>query len=56
MSEATTTGSGIPAESDEYSLTVGPGGPTALHDHYVVQKMQHFNRERVPEMCIRDRS
>ncbi len=52
MSEATTTGSGIPAESDEYSLPVGPGGPTALHDHYVVQKMQHFNRERVPERVV----
>ena len=49
---ATTTDSGIPAQSDEYSLTVGPGGPTALHDHYVVQKMQHFNRERVPERVV----
>ncbi len=49
---ATTTDSGIPAASDEYSLTVGPGGPTVLHDHYVVQKMQHFNRERVPERVV----
>ena len=48
----TTTDSGIPAQSDEYSLTVGPSGPTALHDHYVVQKMQHFNRERVPERVV----
>ena len=48
----TTTDSGIPAESDEYSLTVGPAGPVALHDHYVVQKMQHFNRERVPERVV----
>ena len=48
----TTTDSGIPAESDEFSLTVGPSGPTALHDHYVVQKMQHFNRERVPERVV----
>src|SRR3984893_16238111 len=48
----TTTDAGIPAESDEYSLTVGPGGPTALHDHYVVQKIQHFNRERVPERVV----
>jgi catalase len=48
----TTTDSGIPASSDEFSLTVGPGGPTALHDHYVVQKMQHFNRERVPERVV----
>jgi len=49
---ATTTDSGIPAPSDEHSLTAGPGGPTVLHDHYVVQKMQHFNRERVPERVV----
>jgi catalase len=48
----TTTDAGIPAVSDEHSLTVGPGGPIALHDHYVVQKMQHFNRERVPERVV----
>src|SRR5476651_2316782 len=48
----TTTDSGIAAPSDEYSLTVGPAGPTVLHDHYVVQKMQHFNRERVPERVV----
>ena len=49
---ATTTDSGIPAPSDEYSLTVGRVGPTALQDHYLVQKMQHFNRERVPERVV----
>jgi catalase len=48
----TTTDSGIPVASDEHSLTVGPSGPTVLHDHYVVQKMQHFNRERVPERVV----
>ena len=48
----TTTDAGIPAQSDEYSLTVGPGGPTVLHDRYVVQKMQHFNRERTPERVV----
>src|ERR1700744_1206766 len=48
----TTTDSGVPATDDERSLTVGPQGPTVLHDHYVVQKMQHFNRERVPERVV----
>jgi catalase len=48
----TTTNSGIPAASDEFSLTVGPSGPTVLHDAYVVQKIQHFNRERVPERVV----
>jgi catalase len=48
----TTTDSGIPAASDEHSLTAGPNGPTLLQDHYLVQKMQHFNRERVPERVV----
>jgi catalase len=48
----TTTDSGLPVASDEFSLTVGPGGPTVLHDHYLVQKMQHFNRERIPERVV----
>ena len=48
----TTTDSGIPVDSDEHSLTVGPDGPTVLHDSYVVQKMQQFNRERVPERVV----
>jgi catalase len=52
QSPTTTTDSGIPVASDEHSLTVGPGGPTVLQDHYLVQKMQHFNRERVPERVV----
>src|ERR671921_1721327 len=50
--KVTTTDAGIPAASDDHSLTVGPTGPTVLHDAYVVQKMQHFNRERVPERVV----
>jgi catalase len=48
----TTSDGGLPLSSDDYSLTVGPGGPTVLHDTNVVQKMQHFNRERVPERVV----
>jgi catalase len=48
----TTNDVGIPAASDDHSLTAGPNGPTVLHDAYVVQKMQHFNRERVPERVV----
>ena len=47
-----TNDSGIPVSSEEYSLTVGPNGPTVLHDAHLVQKMQHFNRERVPERVV----
>ena len=48
----TTTDAGIPAASDEQSLTVGSAGPSLLQDHYVVQKMAQFNRERVPERVV----
>ncbi len=47
-----TTDAGIPAASDEHSLTVGPSGPILLQDHYLIQKMQAFNRERVPERVV----
>jgi catalase len=48
----TTTDGGVPAASDKNSLTAGPNGPLLLQDHYVVQKMAHFNRERVPERVV----
>ncbi|MGH9103551.1 MAG: catalase [Acidimicrobiales bacterium] len=49
---ATTTDAGIAAPSDEHSLSAGPGGPLLLQDHYLVQKMAQFNRERVPERVV----
>jgi len=48
----TTTDAGIPAASDSHSLTIGPNGPILLQDHYVIQKMAQFNRERVPERVV----
>jgi catalase len=48
----TTTDAGIPAPSDEYSLSAGDEGPLLLQDHYLVQKMAQFNRERVPERVV----
>jgi catalase len=45
----TTTDAGIPVSSDEHSLTVGPDGPILLQDHYLVEQMANFNRERIPE-------
>ncbi|MFD5825294.1 catalase [Lentzea sp. NPDC060358] len=46
---ATTTDAGIPVESDEHSLTIGPAGPIVLQDHYLIEQMAQFNRERIPE-------
>ncbi len=48
-SKPTTTEAGIPVASDEHSLTVGPDGPILLNDHYLIEQMAQFNRERIPE-------
>ena len=45
----TTNDAGIPAQSDEHSLTLGPDGPIVLNDHYLIEQMANFNRERIPE-------
>ncbi|MGV0735141.1 catalase [Mycobacterium syngnathidarum] len=45
----TTNDAGIPVASDDHSLTVGPDGPILLHDHYLIEQMANFNRERIPE-------
>ncbi len=46
---ATTTDGGAPVASDEHSLTAGPSGPILLQDHYLIEQMAQFNRERIPE-------
>ncbi len=45
----TTTDGGAPAPSDDQSLTIGPDGPILLQDHYLIEQMANFNRERIPE-------
>ncbi|MFT2752353.1 catalase [Clavibacter sp. Sh2088] len=48
----TTTDSGAPVASDQHSLSVGPDGAIPLHDHYLVEKLAQFNRERIPERVV----
>ena len=45
----TTTNAGVPAPSDEYSLTAGPNGPVLMQDAYLIEKLAHFVRERIPD-------
>ena len=46
---ATTTDAGSPVESDQHSLTVAANGPVLLQDAYLIEKLAHFVRERVPD-------
>jgi catalase len=52
MTNPTTTNSGAPVASDEHSQSVGADGSIALTDHYLVEKLAQFNREKVPERIV----
>jgi catalase len=47
-----TTASGIPVADNQNSITAGPRGPVLLQDFYLIEKLQHFNRERIPERVV----
>ncbi|WP_334171020.1 catalase [Sinomonas sp.] len=47
-----TTQSGAPVTSDAHAQSLGPDGAIILTDHYLVEKLAQFNRERVPERVV----
>ena len=47
-----TTASGIPVADNQNSISAGPRGPLLLQDFHLIEKLQHFNRERIPERVV----
>lgn len=47
-----TTNFGAPLPNNEHVLTAGERGPILLQDHYFIEKMAHFDRERIPERVV----
>ena len=47
-----TTAAGIPVSDNQNSLTTGERGPTLMQDHVLLDKLAHFNRERIPERVV----
>ncbi len=47
-----TTASGAPVAENQNSLTAGPRGPVLMQDFWLIEKMGHFNRERIPERVV----
>ncbi|WP_414168010.1 catalase [Streptoverticillium reticulum] len=57
---ATTTGpltteSGAPVADNQNSETAGVGGPVLVQDQLLLEKLAHFNRERIPERVVHAR-
>jgi catalase len=47
-----TSASGIPVVDNQNSLSAGPRGPLLLQDFHLIEKLQHFNRERIAERVV----
>lgn len=45
------TANGAPI-AEQQALTVGPRGPLLMQDVQLLEQMQHFNRERIPERVV----
>ena len=43
---------GAPLPENEHSLSVGERGPLLLQDYFLVEKLAHFDRERIPERVV----
>jgi len=46
------TASGIPLADNQNSVSAGARGPLLLQDFHLLEKLQHFNRERIPERVV----
>src|SRR3972149_6675310 len=47
-----TTNQGAPVADDQNSLTVGQRGPVVLQDVHLIEKLAHFDSERIPERVV----
>jgi len=47
-----TTAAGIPVGDNQNSITAGARGPVLMQDFHLIEKMAHFNRERIPERVV----
>ncbi|MET8680566.1 catalase [Streptomyces sp. NPDC004647] len=50
-----TTESGAPVADNQNSETAGAGGPVLVQDQLLLEKLAHFNRERIPERIVHAR-
>ena len=47
-----TTNQGVPVSDNQNSLTIGERGPVLLQDVHLIEKLAHFDRERIPERVV----
>ncbi|XQM37237.1 Catalase [Cupriavidus sp. H19C3] len=50
-----TRDNGSPVGDNQNSQTAGPNGPVLLQDSHLIEKLQRFDRERIPERVVHAR-
>src|SRR4029079_15809984 len=50
-----TTNQGVPVAVDQNTLRAGVRGPSLLEDFHFLEKMTHFDHERIPERIVHAR-
>jgi len=50
-----TTNQGVPVSDNQNSQTIGEHGPVLLQDVHLIEKLAHFDRERIPERVVHAR-
>ncbi|MDP9434652.1 MAG: catalase [Actinomycetota bacterium] len=50
-----TTRQGHPVENNQSSRTIGARGPATLENYHLIEKISHFDRERIPERVVHAR-
>ena len=51
-SKKLTTAFGIPVGDDQNTMTAGNRGPALMQDVHLLEKLSHFDRERIPERVV----
>lgn len=52
MSQPMTTSTGTPVDDNQNSVTAGTWGPVVVSDFHLIDKLAHFDRERIPERVV----
>ncbi len=47
-----TTAGGHPVSENQHSMTAGERGPVLIQDFSLIEKLAHFNREKIPERIV----
>ncbi len=55
QAQSLTRDNGAPVGDNQNSQTAGPNGPVLLQDVQLIQKLQRFDRERIPERVVHAR-